>query len=185
MKKLFASKSGEGYINTAMKIIIAIVVGAIVFGAFYLLLAQIIFPNTQAKINSMISGNPNYVESRIDTSNGLFKFQYSYDGEVWVDSKEVPIFSSSAKLMDYASLNAMNTVALIADNNQLFIVSTNDGGLTWARRIRWTGSFSDGSTASVSASGRYAISIRVGSSRWVTDSKDGVEWTPWSWVHQF
>lgn len=87
----------------------------------------------------MISGNPNCVESRIDTSNGLFKFQYSYDGEVWVDSKEVPIFSSSAKLMDYASLNAMNTVALIADNNQLFIVSTNDGGLTWARRIRWTG----------------------------------------------
>ena len=39
MKRLLASKTGEGYINTAVKIIIAVVVGALILGGIYLLFA--------------------------------------------------------------------------------------------------------------------------------------------------
>ena len=39
MKKLLASKSGEGYINTAVIIIIAVVIGGLILGGLYLLFA--------------------------------------------------------------------------------------------------------------------------------------------------
>ena len=39
MKKLLASKMGEGYINTAVIIIIAVVIGGLLLGGLYLLFA--------------------------------------------------------------------------------------------------------------------------------------------------
>ena len=122
--------------------------------------------------------NPNQIESRIDVSGGVINLQYSYDGKTWMDS-DAPQFSSNAKLMDYANLNSKNTVALIADNNQLYIISTLDGGIKWEMRTRWIYEFPSGSKAGIGVSDRYYVSLNVNGIYWRSESKDGISWLGW------
>ena len=57
MKKLLASKMGEGYINTAVIIIIAVVIGGLLLGGLYLLFAgeNGIFNQLNNEIDHMVN----------------------------------------------------------------------------------------------------------------------------------
>ncbi len=57
MRKIFArakavleSKGGEGYVDTAVKMIIAVVIGALLLGGLYYLFNSIILPGLAARI---------------------------------------------------------------------------------------------------------------------------------------
>ena len=60
MKKFFAKvkavlegKRGEGYIDTAVKMIIAVVIGALLLGGLYALFDGVILPTLETRIDGM------------------------------------------------------------------------------------------------------------------------------------
>ena len=53
---IMASKKGEGYIDTAVKILIAVVCGALVLGALYFILKETVLTNVNESV-SEIMGN--------------------------------------------------------------------------------------------------------------------------------
>lgn len=62
MKKIFAkvksvlrAKCGEGYVDTAVKMIIAVVIGALVLGGFYTLYNNVVLPGLADRIQTMFS----------------------------------------------------------------------------------------------------------------------------------
>ena len=54
-KTVLASKSGEGYIDTAVKIIIGVVVGGVILAGLYALFNTTIIPNLTTKIGNMFN----------------------------------------------------------------------------------------------------------------------------------
>lgn len=56
VKANLADASGEGYIDTAVKIIIGVVVGAVILGGLYALFKTVILP----RLNTEITGMFNY-----------------------------------------------------------------------------------------------------------------------------
>ncbi len=58
-KEVLKSESGEGYIDTAVKILIAVVLGAVVLAGLYAILKNTVMPNIDQKIKDMFnySGN--------------------------------------------------------------------------------------------------------------------------------
>ena len=54
-KSALASKSGEGYIDTAVKIIIGVVVGGVILAGLYSLFSTTIIPTLTTKITQMFS----------------------------------------------------------------------------------------------------------------------------------
>ena len=80
------NKKGEGYINTGVKIIIAVVIGALILGGLYLLFAGSGGINEQ--LNNNIEGMFNH-DDVIDAvqvngdGNYLRDLQYTYNGRTW------------------------------------------------------------------------------------------------------
>ena len=52
---LAANRAGEGYIDTAIKIIIALVIGALLLGGLYTLFNSSVIPTMQTKVTDMFS----------------------------------------------------------------------------------------------------------------------------------
>ena len=50
-----ANRAGEGYIDTAIKIIIALVIGALLLGGLYTLFSTSVIPTMQTKVTDMFS----------------------------------------------------------------------------------------------------------------------------------
>jgi hypothetical protein len=83
MKNLLCNKRGEGHINTGVKIIIAVVIGALLLGAFYLLFAG--DGGVMSKVDDEVGGMMDYsqdlrVERALDEESGVYYLRYSYDG---------------------------------------------------------------------------------------------------------
>ena len=51
-KTALASKAGEGYIDTGVKIIIGVVIGALILGGLYALFNNVVIPNLNTEITS-------------------------------------------------------------------------------------------------------------------------------------
>lgn len=56
-KAVLEDKGAEGYVDTAVKIIIAVVIGALLLGGLYYLFNSIILPGLAARIQDMF-GSP-------------------------------------------------------------------------------------------------------------------------------
>lgn len=54
-KSVLESKVGEGYIDTAVKIIIGVVIGALILGGLYALFNNVVIPNLNAEITDMFN----------------------------------------------------------------------------------------------------------------------------------
>ncbi len=54
-KTTIANVKAEGYVDTGVKIIIAVVVGAVILGGLYALFDNVILPTLETKINSMFN----------------------------------------------------------------------------------------------------------------------------------
>lgn len=52
-KTALENKKGEGYVDTDVKIIIAVVVGAVILGGLYALFDNIILPTLETRISDM------------------------------------------------------------------------------------------------------------------------------------
>ena len=52
-KTAIESTSGEGYIDTGVKIIIGVVVGAVILGGLYALFDNVILPTLETRIDGM------------------------------------------------------------------------------------------------------------------------------------
>lgn len=54
-KNVLTGKSGEGYIDTAVKIIIGVVIGGVILAGLYALFNTTVIPTLTEKINGMFS----------------------------------------------------------------------------------------------------------------------------------
>lgn len=52
-KTALENKKGEGYVDTGVKIIIAVVVGAVILGGLYALFDNVILPTLETRIGDM------------------------------------------------------------------------------------------------------------------------------------
>lgn len=59
-QRAIASKSGEGYIDTVVKVIIAVVIGALVIAALVYLVSKIAFPAAETNVSSMFAQTYTY-----------------------------------------------------------------------------------------------------------------------------
>ena len=87
MKGLFNNR-GEGYINTGVKIIIAVVIGALILGGLYLLFAG--EDGVMGKLNDEIEGMMDYGAEvsavRVNNDSKYLKdLQITYNGRDWVE----------------------------------------------------------------------------------------------------
>lgn len=55
VKKAIKSKKGEGYVDTGVKVLMAVVIGALVLGGLYALFKGIILPTMETKITDMFN----------------------------------------------------------------------------------------------------------------------------------
>ena len=56
-RRALSSNSGEGYIDTAVKVLIAVVLGALVLAGLYAILNDTVMPTVTQKITEMFSYN--------------------------------------------------------------------------------------------------------------------------------
>ena len=183
------NKKGEGYVDTGVKVIIAVVIGALILGGLYLLFAGSGGINEQ--LNNNIEGMFNH-DDVIDAvqvngdGNYLRDLQYTYNGRTWQNAN-VPSYDDDAKILDIASHENVYC-ATVMDSEGVYLISSVDYGVNWEQRMSW---------------GTYAINASVS---WVerencfygdyeTDeisqpirSVDGVDWriygTPWEKVQK-
>ena len=89
MKKALFNNRGEGHIDTGVKIIIAVVIGALILGGIYLLFAgdDGIMNNLNNEVEGMMDYTQElrYQRTYVEESN-TYIIQYSYDGKHWHDS---------------------------------------------------------------------------------------------------
>ena len=57
-KHALASRSGEGYVDTAIKILIAVVLGALILAGLYLLFNSTVLPTLTQRITDMFNYKP-------------------------------------------------------------------------------------------------------------------------------
>ncbi len=55
VKEALTSKSGEGFVDTAVKILMSVVIGALVLGGLYLLFKDTVLPTLTQKIKDMFN----------------------------------------------------------------------------------------------------------------------------------
>ena len=53
VKTALENRKGEGYVDTGVKIIIAVVVGAVILGGLYALFDNVILPTLETRISDM------------------------------------------------------------------------------------------------------------------------------------
>lgn len=57
VKERLTSRKGEGYVDTAVKIVISVVIGTLLLGGLYTLFDTTVIPNLSSKITSIFSYN--------------------------------------------------------------------------------------------------------------------------------
>jgi len=57
VKEALTSKSGEGFVDTAVKILMSVVIGALVLGGLYLLFKDTVLPTLTQRVKDMFNFN--------------------------------------------------------------------------------------------------------------------------------
>ena len=55
MRHLFKNNRGEGYIDTAVKILVAVVLGALLLAGLYALFGEVVMPTLEERIKEMFN----------------------------------------------------------------------------------------------------------------------------------
>ena len=138
MKKTLFNNRGEGHIDTGVKIIIAVVIGALILGGIYLLFAG--EDGIMSNLNDEVEGMMDYTQelryqrTYVEESN-TYIIQYSYDGKHWHDST-VPTISETATVYGVMSNKSDSDpieVALMQDGTQYYVLTSTDGGINWTQ----------------------------------------------------
>ena len=169
MKKTIKNKLGEAHINTAIIIIIAVVIGGLLLGGLYLVFAG---------DNGVMAQADNKIYDMFNTGNvRTLKFEqnqllYSYDEKTWYECN-IAGMDETGSVKRYVTLtpNDETTVHLVCVHN-----TTNDVVYCSMDGVEWVPvkTSSSGITLSVSSTGRTAY-IYYGNGMSYA-SVDGVDW---------
>mgnify|MGYP004538999067 FL=1 len=188
------NKRGEGSVSTGVKVIIAVVIGALILGGLYLLFAgdNGIFSKVTGEVEDMMGYTQELrVEKQLDEATGKYKVRYSYDGKRWQDA-EIPDYGETATVEKIISNNAESgriDAMLISDGDKKVILTSTDGGIHWVEQITFTATsithFYYGTSASLpSTSGSLQgerFVCRYKSGNFYTMISDGTRWVKPTW----
>lgn len=143
MRKYLSNKTGEGHIDTALKIIIGVVIGAVILGGLYLLFAG--DDGVIDLLDNEVQGMMDYqqelrVERAYDEESGRYYLRYSYDGKHWSEP-ELPSYSDTTTVYSLISNNSDSDpveAALLKDGDTYYVVTSDDGGVTWKEHFNFT-----------------------------------------------
>ena len=137
MKRILSNNRGEGHIDTGVKIIIAVVIGALLIGGLYALFSGVILPKLNTKVQEIMHYEESAVSYRYDAFEmNVSSLQYSYDGTTW-ENAAVPMFSENAVIKKTLNTTEKDFIlALVNDNNSIYIIMTEDNGKTWSITYR-------------------------------------------------
>ena len=126
MRRILTDKKGETHINTAIIIVIAVVVGALILGGLYMLFAgnNGVFDKLNDKIYDMSNMGG---ERSLKLENG--QMMYSYDSETWVDFT-ITGLEENGKVKNYVTLTNNESVihlVLISNPSNSVICRSVDG----------------------------------------------------------
>jgi len=183
MKEIFNNR-GEGYINTGVKIIIAVVLGALILGGLYLLFVgdNGVFGELNNNVEGLMDFQGSDVVVRVkDDTTLVIDLQYSSDGIKWKKATIPTTYKEDAVIEKMISHEEVYC-AVVRDSEGTYIMSSVDNGVTWEHRR----SFDSKYTLNVSWStninkftGSYKTSTMLQEMR----SDDGITWrnygTPW------
>lgn len=143
MKNIITNKRGETHINTAVKIILAVVIGGLILGGLYLVFAG--DGGVMDNLNSEVEGMMDYeqelrYEKYYDEDRGIYTIRYSYDGKHW-ETPTMPDYGETATVYSVISNDLESDpveAAMIQDGNQYYIITSTDGGVTWTEQLAFT-----------------------------------------------
>ena len=194
MRNILINKRAEGHIDTGVKIIIAVVIGALILGGLYLLFAgeDGIMDKLDGEVGDMMDYTQELrYERHYNEQNNTYVLRYSYDGKHWNDA-EVPTFSNTTTVYGVLSNNSDSDpveVALMRDGSQYYILASTDGGITWTQKGTFTATsithFYYGTDDALppesgSFSGEKFV-IRRKSGNYYTMVSNGLSWTTNGW----
>ena len=136
-KKLW-NRSGEGSIDTGVKIIIGIVIGALILGGLYSLFATVILPKMNDEVDNLMDYGKNgvTVQRILDDQTGTYVLQYSYDGKHW-QGVQMPDYGDGASV--YQMIDGGDEIqeqaAIVKKGTSYYLIASSDG-------IHWTEQFS-------------------------------------------
>ena len=195
MLHILKNNRGVGHIDTGIKIIIAVVIGAVVLGGIYALFATVIIPEMNHDVQDMMHYEEDAVSYRYDTFEmSVNSLQYSYDGSTWM-SANVPEYSDNAVIKKVVnSADGDMTLAMVVDNYSVYLIETDDNGANW-KQVYSAGKYSTSTkpikySLSQRADGKYSMSIQTYDSKTATSgwlyefkSDNGLVWqrdgSPW------
>ena len=195
MKKLFCNNRGEGHVNTALKIIIGIVIGALLLGGLYFLVSA--EDGVMDKVDTEVQAMMEYeqelrMERAYNAETRTHYLRYSYDGKHW-SNVQMPTYSETATVYGVLS-NGSSTdcihIALIQDGTQYYILASTDGGINWIEQMNFRADtishFYYGtsdrlpSTSGSHAGEKFVIRYQSGQP-WFTLRSDGLNWSNSGW----
>ena len=138
VKKTIWNKSGEGYIDIGVKVMIGVVIGALILGGLYALFATVIFPRMNEEVGGMMDyGEDGAVVQRVlDDQTGTYVLQYSWDGKHWQDV-QMPDYGDGASV--YQMIDGGDEIqeqaAIVKKGTSYYLIASSDG-------IHWTEQFS-------------------------------------------
>ncbi len=194
MKNVIANNRAEGHIDTGVKIIIAVVIGALILGGLYLLFAGEggIMDKLDGEVEDMMDYTQELrYERYYNEESNTYIIRYSYDGKHWNDA-DVPTFSETTTVYGVMSNNSESEpieVALMQDGSQYYILASTDGGITWSQRGTFTATaithFYYGTSSRLpSESGSFSgekFVIRRKSGNYYTMVSTGLSWSTSGW----
>ncbi len=181
-RQLLKDRRGEGSLGVGVKILIAVVIGALILGGLYALLKNVVLPKTQERVENMmaIDGNTAAQIRCTTKDSGVTCLEYSYDGQTWM-TVTLSNFSADAEIKAYYADTSADTpmyIAGIVENGKIYVASSTDG-MNWMKRRYWDWS---NQTITISKkSNGYAFTMQRGSTPYTSTSSDGITWSDaWS-----
>ena len=115
MKRILSNRSGEGTLSVGVKIIFAVVVGALILGGLFALYRNVIFPKLNQKVEGML-----HTEDPVQVRKDGNSVQYSYDGETWKDCS-IPGMGASATVQAVLTRTYQEWVPSIGDSTSVTV----------------------------------------------------------------
>lgn len=136
------SKRGEGYIDTGVKVVIAVVIGALILGGIYLLFANEggLMSQVDNNLGSMMDYSGGDAGVRMKNNSTYAKdLQYSPDGVRW-HTAVISECEPGATIQEYISHGEVYC-AVMRDSKGVYIISSLDNGATWDKRRTWASNY--------------------------------------------
>ena len=128
MKRIIKNKKAEGFIDSGVKILIAVVIGALLLGGVYTIFSNNIFPSTQTKVESLFDYGGENVEAKFVTfyvAGKECQAKENMTWEEWVNSeyntlgysiKDSQIVKPGGIYLSYKKDNPVNKTDTITEN---------------------------------------------------------------------